>query len=108
MELGLRHAVAIHELRSKVDGMRTLGLPGRRAHDRMTSWSEVAVRLEGFEPPTYGSVGHCSIQLSYRRLQVSRPKKRLEKAAFRSRDCHNRGGLCRCQRSHSPPALPRR
>ena len=27
------------------------------------------LRLEGFEPPTYGSVGHCSIQLSYRRIK---------------------------------------
>src|SRR5439155_26826817 len=32
------------------------------------SHSRKEVRLEGFEPPTYGSVGRCSIQLSYRRL----------------------------------------
>src|SRR5262245_59974198 len=30
-----------------------------------------SVRLEGFEPPTYGSVGHCSIQFSYRRSATS-------------------------------------
>ena len=28
------------------------------------------VRLEGFEPPTYGLEVRCSIQLSYRRLSV--------------------------------------
>jgi hypothetical protein len=26
------------------------------------------VRREGLEPPTYGLEGHCSIQLSYRRV----------------------------------------
>ena len=26
------------------------------------------VRLEGFEPPTFALEGHCSIQLSYKRI----------------------------------------
>jgi hypothetical protein len=29
---------------------------------------ECRIRPEGFEPPTYGSEDHCSIQLSYGRL----------------------------------------
>ena len=31
-------------------------------------WGSDLVRLEGFEPPARGLEGHCSIQLSYRRI----------------------------------------
>ncbi len=34
----------------------------------------VLVRLEGFEPPTCGLEVRCSIQLSYRRKTVCKPK----------------------------------
>jgi hypothetical protein len=51
MRFRLGHAVASHELREKLNGLRAFGLPGRGAHDRMTSSSEMAVRLEGFDAP---------------------------------------------------------
>ena len=33
-------------------------------------YQQLTLRPEGFEPPTYGSEDHCSIQLSYGRVLV--------------------------------------
>ena len=58
--------------------MRT-GFPrALRKGKRVTEWLSIGsllelkgkVRREGLEPPTHALEGHCSIQLSYRRVDV--------------------------------------
>ncbi len=41
--------------------------------ERRSKWRFSMVRLEGFEPPTLGSVDRCSNPLSYRRVNDESP-----------------------------------
>jgi hypothetical protein len=45
-----------------------------------------SLRLEGVEPPTFGFVVRCSIQLSYRRMKIATDPAQLERPTARLAD----------------------
>ena len=59
--------------RGKLGPRRDMGVASLIGSLRCESIQRNIVRLEGFEPPTLGSVDRCSNPLSYSRIVVGQP-----------------------------------